>query len=315
MPSKICATLLLLTCALSGCVSLQKSSIETQKYAQDGISVNSVQLVGSEVLSFGRLAGEPEVEIEGTTVIHSPPSSQGATVTFLVPDSLFQEASYGLKGFLRNGAPALMSVITEVYAEFKGFDSSELNLDIVLAPRGSGAYYSSQGVIGESLPLSVVYFAPKAELSGSAGQGYAWWSALARTVSHELFHLHHDLSELSSEKLDEEVAASIIETCALVRYAREVDGTPTIDFEWILDDPRTSSSFPGLDSGRLNVELDRLEQLGGVSLQGQALATAVLYLLSPSGSIEVGKAESDRRILDYCGMLAKDVPEFRLGQW
>ena len=315
MQSSVRLGLVLTIAALVGCASTPRSATETRKYAEEGVSVNSIQRVGSEVISFGRLAGAPEREIKNTEVIYRASSVENAEIEFLTSEKLSKDEISRAQSFVRQGATEAIDVILGVYASFDSLSQSDLNLKVVLAPRGSGSFYSSRGTIGDRAPVSVIYFLPEQVQGVSSAAQHSWWSGLAANVSHELYHLHHDLDDIKSLQLDEEAAAAVTETCALIRYAHAVGASPEIDFSWIWAEPQTRQAFPDLEQGVLNVDLAQLDEVGGISVQGQAVATAVLYLLSSSGSLKVGETEEDKEFLAYCDQLTNAVPAFHLGEW
>lgn len=311
-------TLLILAVTfLTGCASVHKSSTETREYAEQGISVNSVQLVGTSLVSFGRLSGENEREIDRLETVSNWSRPGLGDVRFSVPSFTDENRSAAMRQFLESGAHDFLTALAEALSSLDAIHQSTVDLSVVLAEQGSGSYYSSRGRVARTLPVSIIYFQPgdDTRMKTDGREATAWWAGLIRSVTHELYHLHQRLSDLDSTQLDGEAAATIVEACSLIQYAKQVGADPTIDVHWIQDDPRTSSIFRGLEEGQLNVDLDRLEAIGGVSLQGQVLGTAVLSLLSSSKTITLGASEEIESIFRYCDQLSRQVPKFHAGDW
>lgn len=306
---------LMLVAAVSGCAGIQADR-EVTRYADEGWSVNGIRLMhgtgGYEVLSVGRLAGEGSARVRQVEPMHRTFSAGFVHLQFFTspdhPDELGQSR---VAGEIEKVGVSLASALSRLVARFNAFSNIRVNLDVVLAPENSGAHYRTRSPMDEAVTISILF--PFPGLSGEMGSTdlRAWWSQLASTISHELYHLHHDLSELGASRINEEVAASFIENCARLHLAMETGSHPLIDVAWLPEDPRAKRAFPGLEEGKFEPDQRALEKdFPLLSIRGRALGSAVLYVLTEGHGVHGDDPGPRGRILDYCDRLVREVPDF-----
>ena len=308
--------LILLLCALaaSGC-AYQRASSTSGQYADRGISVNTITRAGNgDLISFGRLAGSPQHEIKGVSVIHQFQTPTGVTVRLSEPER--EEYRGQTSGeAVANSVVKFSSAIDSTLARYSDRIHSGATLEILIVNRNVGAYRGIRSQAGAPVSLSFLVHAPDSELVGRDAI-LSWWAALLENVAHELFHVYQRLAQVEPgyPQVDEEGAATIAGTCGLMDAAVAWGIFPTIDHSTAIERPESRLAFPGLAEGRFEPNMDALRQVEGVTVQGRMLGTAVLYTKFPDGSLDVANAESRESVFDYCSELLDRVPAFSLGE-
>lgn len=315
---KILTLPLALVCLLlvSGCAYQRAASVSKQ-YADRGNSVNIVTLTADgDVITFGRLVGTPQREIELLTPIRQVRSTSGVTVRISEPEDVGLRglASHQVVGQGFGNFSAAMEKTLSRYQQAIGPDAS---LDIVLVNRDVGAYRGVRSDSGSPLSLSFLFHAPDPTMAGERAI-VSWWAAVLENVAHELFHVHMRMGRTQVESdfplIDEEAAASINGTCGLMDAALSWSELPTIDHSTAAEPFRGLSAFPGLSQRRFEPDMSVLQQVEGLSVQGRLLGTAVLFSKLPDGVLDVADAESRELVFEYCSELLHHVPAFTAGE-
>lgn len=324
--ARLCLFALLTVVITVGCSGLGISARGTQKaVTQYGFpGVNSVYLWRNSVISFGRFAGEHEVEIKQTVDVVEASLGGRDRVQFLLPvDASALARLDKTRAYLEAGAVEFGDALTRTLMNYLTMVDVELQVDVVLATE-PGSYYSSRAAIKDRLLVSVLFPHPLDEEAvhdhdndhDERGAG-RWWAALSDLIAHELHHLHSSLMGLDRSRVDEEAAASLLGSCAAYRYGLSVGlFTEPIKHFDLAHGPEIKRYFPAIDEGELKPDLYELNKRLHSSLGGKVLSTGVLYLLAGSNEIHpVDDRDVFERIFNYCDDLAHGVPRFHAGEW
>lgn len=300
----------------AGCTVRGHMAKYTRSLSQaHGVSVNSIVIARDKLLSFGRRAGDSEVEIKSVEELLSAEFGERWRVRFLIPADQKVSDLGSLRAFLETGMDEFARAVDKTLKGYLSFVELPLELDIVLATE-PGSYYSSRVDIRERLLISLLKDIPPGKSGGDAEKNARWWAGLAGTTAHEFFHLHHNLNDSKVAHLDDETAAHLVGACAQLFYAQNKAAESKTDLLEYLEEPDAGRYFPQMAHGQLAPDLEQLDELFADSLKGDYIARAVLYLIA--GKREISPAE-DRdafeRIFDYCDGLIDEVPRFHLGEW
>ncbi len=309
---------MVLVVILAGCSALEVSEKSTRRAAAlDGVrGINTVNLSGDEVISFGRFSGPNEVEINETIHVTQLKLDGHDRIRFLVPDNRSKEQLDTMREYLERGSEGFADALTRTLAPYLNMTDADINVDVVLASE-SGAFYSSKSPIRDRILVSLLVYDPLSENAldeQSAGQ---WWAELSDLIAHELFHLHTRLMDGEPQLVDEEAAANLFGACAAYRYGLSAGVfDQTIEHFDLAHGPEIRRYFPEIDEGRLDPDLRELNRQPHPTMRGQVLSVGVFYLLAGSNRIHpVDDRASFERIFGYCDGLAGGVPRFHAGEW
>lgn len=299
---------------LSGC-AYQRAISGTQEYVDRGYSVNSIIFAtDGDLISFGRLAGTPQYEIEDLSVIEQILTTTGVSVKITEPERESFRGAFS-HSVIDEGLSNFSAAIERTLSRHQEAIGAGGSIEIVLVKQGVGAYRGIRSESDSPVSLSLLFHAPDPALLEEVPIS-AWWAAVLDNVAHELFHVHRGSSKFASKfrQIDEEAAATISGTCGLMDVAVSWGELPAIDYSTVLERPEGRAAFPGLSEGRFEPDIDALQQVKGVSAQGRTLATAVLYTKLPEGILEVADEGSRDLIYEYCSELLNEVPSFSTGE-
>jgi len=304
---------------VAGCGGMHAAR-ETTRMADENPShfFNTVMLVwGSRgVISTGRLGGEETVRIRDVDPIAKHEWRNGGVMRLLDASGFpsVEEPTW-FRESAEDSIAILAGVLEVVLQELSAFDDVAINLDIVVARADSGALYQNRSAIGRSMTISIIHPLPEYdEEIHELAHKHTWWSRSLKSAAHELYHLHHSLSDLVSTSINEEAAASIFGDCTLLRYSEAIEAYPMLDYTWLLESPKTQRSFPLLDQGDFAPdEAAFQEEFPEAGLRGRILGSAAFFALAGDGVLEIDDDAERARVLEYCDGLARGVPDFYSG--
>lgn len=176
-----------------------------------------------------------------------------------------------------------------------------------MAPEGSGISVFHRSEIADTVKITLV----KPFIEESNFPAEYWWAEVAATAIHELLHLNYDIVPGDHSRVNEEAAASLLETCLKSDIAAETQGG--LGFRSDILASKNQRFFPGIEDGAFFPAADELATLPHASIRGDNIASAILYL-------EMGREQflyrdtSELKLLKQaCLRFGREIPNFSEG--
>lgn len=205
--------------------------------------------------------------------------------------------------------------------EWFGFPSHvEFDIDIVLGTRQSPLLHEVASQFGDGPVRITVTDSPFYTYPHDLAPG-----TFSKAV-HEIAHLKY---ALQSERLDspddsyrgvrrrinEESAATILETCTKYRFYREFSkaGLEVPNFALSLEYEWLPQLFPGVLEGQFAPNADKLGNLSPLNQSWERIAYAVLILLAEDRILDVHEDSAESAFVEYCRVVKTGVPDYLSG--
>lgn len=201
-----------------------------------------------------------------------------------------------------------IQAFSKYYGSLPSFKNTPVVIRVVLAQINSGLAVFHESVLENNLDfITLETFTPDTEMPS----GF-WWSEIIGTVIHELLHLHYELEPSSHNIVNEETAASLLETCVRSDLARLVNSTSGLSSTILSEGNQLL--FPGISNGVFKPSKQELKSLPSISIQGDSIATAIIFLETGKTSFTYNDINSLDDLKNECLNFGSRIPDFLNGK-
>ena len=177
-----------------------------------------------------------------------------------------------------------------------------------MALENSGVSVTHRSEIADSVTIALVSSFPEE----TEFPAVYWWADVATTAVHELLHLSYDLGPADHGRVNEEVAASLLEICLNSDIAIETQSG--LGFRSDILDAGNERFFPGIERGAFRPAADELATLPHASIQGASLANAIVYLETGRQAFLFRDVAALQSLKQACLGFGAEVPDFLAGE-
>lgn len=202
---------------------------------------------------------------------------------------------------------AAIKALQKTISTFDTLKGKRLLVNLVSSPRDKPIYIASASEAASS-EISLVVYAGHPAYPADAAR---WWAGTTETITHELMHLQHQLSDAVSYEpsVESELAGEVMGKCGYLNYLIEI-GVTEVDFEFSKSTIQ-DEIFPELHGEQFQYDKQKLKRLGNINEIADVLGSAYALHLLGEQPTKLDDLSAVKPLLDYCGSLHEKIPRIQ----